>query len=94
MIIFEDKGFQTHSLYPNTDWTDNANYVVDDNSELAKKIIQLYPNYDFVTDEQGNLIDVVQVECEKNKEIEQPPTEIEQLRADIDYIAIMTGVEL
>ena len=30
----------------------------------------------------------------KIEETEQPPSEVEQLRADIDYIAIMTGVEL
>ena len=37
-------------------------------------------------------------EIEKEKqtyaEIESGPTEIEQLRADVDYIAVMTGVEL
>ena len=27
-------------------------------------------------------------------EVEPEPTEMEQLRADVDYIAIMTGVEL
>ena len=31
---------------------------------------------------------------EETEETECPPSEIEQLRADIDYIAIMTGVEL
>lgn len=93
MIIFENKGFQTHSLYPNTDWTDKALYVVDDNSDIAKKIIQLYPNYDFVV-ENGVLVDVVAVECEETEETEHPVSGIEQLRADVDYIAIMTGVEL
>ena len=28
------------------------------------------------------------------EEIEEQPDEVEQLRADVDYIAIMTGVEL
>ena len=28
------------------------------------------------------------------EETEQPITEMEQLRADVDYIAVMTGVEL
>ena len=93
MIIFEDKGFQTNSLFPNEDWTGKAKYVVDDNSELARKIIQLYPNYDFVV-ENGILVDVIEVECAETEETEQPVSEIEQLRADIDYIAIMTGVEL
>ena len=30
----------------------------------------------------------------ETEKVEQPVTEIEQLRADIDYLAIMTGVEL
>lgn len=33
-------------------------------------------------------------EPEPTQEPEAEPTEMEQLRADIDYIAIMTGVEL
>ena len=93
MIIFENKGYQTHSLYPNSDWVGNALYVVDDNSKIANKIKHLYPNYDFIV-ENGALVDVIKVECEETKEVEQPVSEIEQLRADIDYIAIMTGVEL
>ncbi len=35
----------------------------------------------------------IQAEKETEQEQEQP-TEMEQLRADIDYIAIMTGIEL
>ena len=35
----------------------------------------------------------IQAEKEAEQEQEQP-TEIEQLRADVDYIAVMTGVEL
>lgn len=93
MIIFEDKGFQTNSLYPNEDWTGEALYVVDDNCEIANKIKQLYPNYDLVL-ENGVLADVVEVKCEETEETECPPSEIEQLRADIDFIAIMTGVKL
>lgn len=34
------------------------------------------------------------VEYPQNEDIEKQPTEMEQMRADIDYIAIMTGVEL
>ena len=33
-------------------------------------------------------------EIPKVEEAEQPISEVEQLRADIDYLAIMTGVEL
>ena len=37
-----------------------------------------------------------EIEAEKaaEEEAEKQPTEMEQMRADIDYIAIMTGVEL
>ncbi len=36
----------------------------------------------------------VEGEIPEAKEIEQPISEVDQLRADIDYIAVMTGVEL
>ncbi len=31
---------------------------------------------------------------EEQEEVERKPTAVQQLRADVDYIAIMTGVEL
>lgn len=34
------------------------------------------------------------IETTETTETEPEPTEIEQLRADVDYIAVMTGVEL
>ena len=36
----------------------------------------------------------IEEENKRPKEVETAPTEIEQLRADVDYIAVMTGVEL
>lgn len=62
MIIFKDKNYITNSESPDTDWMGNADYVVPDGSELALKIRSLYPNYDFVLDDSGNLIDVVEIE--------------------------------
>ena len=64
MIIFEDKGFQTRSDKPDSDWTGKAKYIVPDGTELANKIISLYPWYDFIIDENGDLTDVVEVEHE------------------------------
>ena len=91
MIIYENKGFETNSNFPNTDWTGEALYVVEDGANIANKIKVLYPYYDFVTDENGRLIDVIEVEHE---EPTQTPSEMAQLRADIDFLAIMMGVEL
>ena len=56
------KGFQTRSDKPNSNWINDDNYiVVPDGSPLANKIIELFPRYDFVLDENDNLIDVVEI---------------------------------
>ena len=66
MIIFKDKSFFKMDLYPNTDWIGNADWVLDDNdekdAELEAKIISLYPNYDFVFDDDGNISDITETE--------------------------------
>ena len=36
----------------------------------------------------------IEAEIEAQQTISREPTETEQLRADVDYLAIMTGVEL
>ena len=74
MIIFKDKTFLKMELYPNTDWIGNADWVLDDNdekdAEIEEKIISLYPNYDFVLDNDGNIADVTATEpAEKLPEI-------------------------
>ncbi len=58
MIVFSDKRFESRSDYPDTDWTGTADYIVPDGSELANKIELLYPNFEFVFDNSGKLIDV------------------------------------
>ena len=62
MILYNDKRFITNSLYPNSDWIGDADYVVDDTSDLANKIINNYPYFDFVLDDEGNLMDVIATE--------------------------------
>jgi len=90
MIINKlDKSLQTREDKPNENWTDNKDvYVVDDNSELAQRIINAYPYYDFVV-EDGELVDII--ELEKPPQPEPEPTEIEllqqenqQIRSDLD----------
>ena len=62
MVIFKDKRFITNSEHPDDDFVGNADYVVPDGSELADKIKRAYPNFDFVFDNDGNLIDVTEIE--------------------------------
>lgn len=61
MIVRENKGFETNSMYPITDWYNEGNYVIDETTEegkaLAEKILQNYPFYDLVV-ENGQLIDI------------------------------------
>lgn len=77
MIIYNDKSFITCSNYPDTDWLGNADLVVPDGSELAEKIKALYPYFDFVTDESGQLIDVEEIPHENPEPLPVPPTNAE-----------------
>ena len=62
MIIRADKGYETNSLYPDVDWYNEGNYVVDEtkpeNAELIAKIKEHAPYMDLVV-EDGKLVDVV-----------------------------------
>ena len=89
IINKQNKGFQTRSDMPNSNWLNDDNYyVIDDNSELANKIIQYFPRYDFVLDENDNLIAVVQIpktEEEINQErIEEIKLELNELDKTIN----------
>ena len=62
MIIYKNKFFVKSEKYPDTDFAGDADWVISDDSELAEKIIALYPNFDFVLDDDGNISDVVGTE--------------------------------
>ena len=64
MVLYSDKRFITNSEHPNDDWVGNADWVIPDGSELAEKIIRLYPNFEFVFDENGQPVDVTETEPE------------------------------
>lgn len=68
MIVRKDKSFNKMGLFPNTDWLDNADWVLNDNdpkdAEIEEKIIRLYPNFEFVFGDDGQPIDVTETEPE------------------------------
>ena len=88
MIVYKNKRFMQIELFPDTDWVGDADYVVPDDSELAKKIKSLYPNYDFVFDDDGNIADVTATEPVPVETVPEPPTNAELAAA----IAELAGV--
>ena len=60
MVVYKNKNFVTNSKYPDSDFMGNADYVIPDGSELAEKIIRLYPNFEFVFGDGGQPVDVVE----------------------------------
>lgn len=74
MVVFKNKQFVKCEEFPDTDWVGNADWVLNDNdpadAEIEEKIISLYPNFDFVFDDDGNIADVTATEpAEKLPEI-------------------------
>lgn len=94
MVVFKNKQFVKCEEFPDTDFTGNADWVLDDNderdAEIEEKIIRLYPNFEFVLDNDGNISDVV--EMEPAPVPPTPPTNAE-LAAAIAELAevIMSG---
>lgn len=94
MVVFKNKQFVKCEEFPDTDFTGNADWVLDDNgerdAEIEEKIISLYPNFEFVLDDDGNISDAV--ETEPAPIPPAPPTNAE-LAAAIAELAgvIMSG---
>ena len=88
MVVFRNKQFVKCEEFPDTDFTGNADWVLNDNdekdAELEAKIISLYPNFEFVFDENGQPVDVTETEPEPKPPV--PPTN-EELAAAIAELA-------
>lgn len=84
MIINKNtKKYQTRSDMPNTNWLDNNWFVVADNSPLALKAQELFPYFDFVLDDNGNLIDIIEI-SKTEEELKQE--QIQQIDEELMYI--------
>ena len=89
MIVYKNKQFTQIGLYPDTDWTGNADWVIPDGSELAEKIIRLYPNFEFVFDDNGQPVDVTETEPEPKPPA--PPTNAELAAAIAELAEVICG---
>ena len=91
MIVYKNKRFMQIGLFPDTDWVGDADYVVPDDSELAEKIKSLYPNFDFVFDDDGNITDIVETEPVPVENVPEPPTNAELAAAIAELAGVMCG---
>lgn len=89
MIVYKNKQFTQIGLYPDTDWIGNADWVIPDDSELAEKIKELYPNFEFVFDENGQPVDVT--ETEPAPIPPAPPTNAELAAAIAELAEVICG---
>ncbi|MBD5156564.1 MAG: hypothetical protein HDT13_02875 [Butyrivibrio sp.] len=61
MIIYQNGDYEQCSAFPDTLYDKNAAYCIPDGSELAAKYLALYPRAQLVTDDSGNIVDVVEI---------------------------------
>jgi len=95
MIIRQDKGYETRSDIPNENWTDETVFVVEDGTELAKKVIANYPYYNFSLDSEGNLIDIIPTEIPSIPNSKSTETEVLwQTVTDLQLEIILTNQSL
>lgn len=76
------KIYETRSDHPNTDWTGQADFVIDetnpDNAELIQKIKDYAPYFNYITNIKGDLIDVEKTGELVIKEPVDPVAELQQ----------------
>ena len=89
MIVYKDKHFITNSDHPEDDWIGNADWVIPDDSELAEKIKQLYPNFEFIFGDDGQPVDVAETEPELKPPA--PPTNAELAAAIAELAEVICG---
>ena len=90
MVVFRNKQFVKCEEFPDTDFTGNADWVLDDNDPkeagLEELIIAFYPNFDIITDNNGKISDIVATDP-VTKEVPPVPPTNEELAAAIAELA-------
>lgn len=93
MIIYKNKRYIKCDLFPNSDWIGDADWILNDeiDAELENKIIDLYPNFDFVLDDNGKLVDVMEIEPAPAPAPPAPPTNAELAAAIAELAEVICG---
>ena len=93
MVVFKNKHFKMRSDRPDDDFVGNADFVIPDNTELAEKIREFYPNFELVLNDDGTkIIDVVATEPQPEPEKPpEPPTNAELAAAIAELAEVICG---
>ena len=95
MVVFKNKQFVKCEEFPDTDFTGNADWVLDDNDPkeagLEELIIALYPNFDIITDSNGKISDIVATDPVTKEEPLVPPTNEELAAAIAELAEVICG---
>ena len=91
MVVYKNGAYTINRAYPDTDFIGCADYVVPDGSELAEKIIAMYPNFKIIENDDGNIADVVAVEPVPMELPPEPPTNAELAAAIAELAGVICG---
>ena len=95
MVVFRNKQFVKCEEFPDTDFTGNADWVLDDNDPkeagLEELIISFYPNFDIITDTNGKISDIVATEPVTKEVPPVPPTNAELAAAIAELAEVICG---
>ena len=97
MVIYKNKLFSKCDMFPDTDFIGNADFILNDNdekdAEIEEKIISMYPNFDFVLNDDGTkIIDVVATEPQPEPEKPpEPPTNADLAAAIAELAEVICG---
>jgi len=97
VAIIRENSLETNSLFPNSDWYNEGNEVIDETTPegkaLVEKLLVLSPFFKLIRDSEGNIIDAEDdIEARQAWELEKqqrqeewertrPPTEQERIEA-------------
>lgn len=98
MIVYKStKGFEIQSHRPNVNWVgDDVAFLVNDSTELANKIIEHSPHFEFVINDL-ELVDIVPIEKDTTEEEilnSVIPADEEVRRAEFDVWFMENSIEL
>ena len=101
VIIRNDNSYVQNEMFPNSNFlgADNVT-VIDDNSELADKFIRLFPYGKIVTDDNGNVVDVIDNTPDPAPVPDPAPTDHERLEAlenifsEMGALSLLGGIKM